>query len=611
MGNNLVFILSFLLISYSFGQSLVTEEETQRAAVKYARLFLNYNDMSQANAVSMKSYTENSHVIMREVEFDNGLCILFSAHKNCLPVLLYSEDKPVLDNLNDLPGGLRDFMDNYAKTILYAFDSLRSSHIHPEWILLLDSTNTANDSRSGTNIYGPLLTTVWGQTGSNCGFVHNAFNHFVPKTDDDCVYDTCPTGCVATAMAQIMKYWNYPVYRPERKEQFDWCNMPDTLYKKRLDSVTNTYVINNSFERERDAIARLMADCGSAAKMDYCFYQCNSFTFPIDARNALVDTFGYHPEAVRRLRSSYSTNNWKNMVISNLRSGIPILYAGVSWKTKEFDMNGHAFVCDGYNESTDKFHFNWGHGGNNNSWCTIDSIIEGSYNWNHLERAVFNIHPNTTQDYCNFEIPLWTHYYYYYSIYGNTTPAPYANVPKTFTRLISVPNDPQFQSSWRTIPTGATSEYAAHEEILLLDGFLAEAGSDFYAHIVPCESCDDRMVNGEISNVVEGGNDNPTDTLSAPKSWKTETIQSDDAALTVYPNPTDDLLFVELRGAEIARVALYDLQGRMVTGAGAHPGAPQQGTTATMNMRNVPAGVYLLRVTGADGKEYHRKIMKR
>ncbi len=90
MRNNLVFIFSFLLFSYSFGQSLVTEEETQRAAVKYARLFLNYNDMSQANAVSMKSYTENSHVIMREVEFDNGLCILFSAHKNCLPVLLYS-----------------------------------------------------------------------------------------------------------------------------------------------------------------------------------------------------------------------------------------------------------------------------------------------------------------------------------------------------------------------------------------------------------------------------------------------------------------------------------------------------------------------------------------
>ena len=92
---------------------------------------------------------------------------------------------------------------------------------------------------------------------------------------------------------------------------------------------------------------------------------------------------------------------------------------------------------------------------------------------------------------------------------------------------------------------------------------------------------------------------------------------TDDAALTVYPNPTDNLLHIELSGAEIARVALYDLQGRMVTGTGTHAGAPQpagapqQGTTATMNMRNVPAGVYLLRVTAADGKEYHQKIVKR
>ena len=105
--------------------------------------------------------------------------------------------------------------------------------------------------------------------------------------------------------------------------------------------------------------------------------------------------------------------------------------------------------------------------------------------------------------------------------------------------------------------------------------------------------------------------DDNGDNNAGTRAKRVTTDITDDAALTVYPNPTDDLLFVELRGAEIARVALYDLQGRMVTGTGAHAGAPQQGTTATMNMRNVPAGVYLLRVTAADGKEYHQKIVKR
>ena len=78
---------------------------------------------------------------------------------------------------------------------------------------------------------------------------------------------------------------------------------------------------------------------------------------------------------------------------------------------------------------------------------------------------------------------------------------------------------------------------------------------------------------------------------------------ADDAALNVYPNPTDDLLHIELSGAEIANIALYDLQGRIIYS----PNSPN----SPMNMRNVPAGVYVVRVTGADGREYHRKIVKK
>ena len=78
--------------------------------------------------------------------------------------------------------------------------------------------------------------------------------------------------------------------------------------------------------------------------------------------------------------------------------------------------------------------------------------------------------------------------------------------------------------------------------------------------------------------------------------------------ISVYPNPTDNLLTVELsNGAGIANAVLYDLQGRIVadmSNAGGHP-------TATVNVRNVPAGVYLLRVTDTDGKEYHQKIVKK
>ena len=156
-----------------------------------------------------------------------------------------------------------------------------------------------------------------------------------------------------------------------------------------------------------------------------------------------------------------------------------------------------------------------GYGGDNNTWCAVDSIIEGNYNWNHFERAVFNIHLGTPQDYCDIEMPLFLHYAQYYNMYGNTTPVPWLNVPLTFTRLTSVPNDPQLPSSWRTIPSGAISEYAAH--------------------IVPCPSCDSRSE----APFATTSSASATDTLAEPKSLQQSASFADDATPKVYPNPAD------------------------------------------------------------------------
>jgi len=110
--------------------------------------------------------------------------------------------------------------------------------------------------------------------------------------------------------------------------------------------------------------------------------------------------------------------------------------------------------------------------------------------------------------------------------------------------------------------------------------------------------------------LVDDNADN-SDNNAGGRAKRTAVNVADNAALNVYPNPTDNLLHIELSGGKIANVALYDLQGRVVTGEDAHAGAPQRGGNVTINMRSVPAGVYLLRVTGTDGKEYQRKIVKR
>ncbi|MDD6186000.1 MAG: T9SS type A sorting domain-containing protein, partial [Bacteroidales bacterium] len=93
------------------------------------------------------------------------------------------------------------------------------------------------------------------------------------------------------------------------------------------------------------------------------------------------------------------------------------------------------------------------------------------------------------------------------------------------------------------------------------------------------------------------------------RAHRTAMDTDNDATLSVYPNPVEDVLFVELRGgAGIANVALYDLQGRIVTGVF---NTPQQVGTATINVRHVPAGVYVLRVTDGEGKEYRQKIVRK
>ena len=95
-------------------------------------------------------------------------------------------------------------------------------------------------------------------------------------------------------------------------------------------------------------------------------------------------------------------------------------------------------------------------------------------------------------------------------------------------------------------------------------------------------------------NYGHGGGDVP--------EWKMLNIR-------IFPNPTDDVLFIELHGgAGIENVALYDLQGRMVETLRA---TSLQGGTATINVRNIPAGVYVLRVTDTDGKEYQQKIVRK
>ena len=195
----------------------------------------------------------------------------------------------------------------------------------------------------------------------------------------------------------------------------------------------------------------------------------------------------------------------------------------------------------------------------------------------------------------------------YYNVLGFTNPEPYENVPGTFTRLASVPDTLNYPASWRTIPNGAVAEYTAHEEILLQNGFVAEEGSDFYAHIVPCPSCSGRqaqqsMIVESVPAPLPSGYDN------MPRQDSSTTAISEPHAkqeLKVRPNPVSGMLHIELPDSEtgIAQITVWNLLGKVVLQK-ENPHAPE------LEVASLPPGMYLLQVRTTTGNGLTAKFVK-
>lgn len=210
----------------------------------------------------------------------------------------------------------------------------------------------------------PFLTTKWDQV--------NPYNLMCPKIGTS----YCPTGCVATAAAQIMKYYNYPAQghgigkyekdgTPQTKEisgVYNWANMKNTY------SNTQTTLTDQT----RD-IATLMADVGAACGMKYTSKYGSAALD--DCASALVNNFRYDSLSLSMcLRYFYDDVEWKGIVYNELANKRPILYAGTSDKEKE--SSGHAFVFHGLN-GEGLVYVNWGWSGTCDGYYDIDLLQPG------------------------------------------------------------------------------------------------------------------------------------------------------------------------------------------------------------------------------------------
>ncbi len=234
-------------------------------------------------------------------------------------------------------------------------DSLYSSHPTPWSAQSLEAiafTAAAEASGASFPAVGPLVQTTWDQT---------------------CYYNaSCPadaggpcghavTGCVATAMAQVMKYWNYPATGTGSNSYIH-----PTYGTLSADFGSTVYRWNDmpvSLSSDNTAVATLLYHCGVAVHM----YYGASSSAAILSPDALVTNFGYSPDGRYVFREDYSDTEWTALMKSELNSLRPVLYRGSG------PAGGHAFILDGF-EGDDYFHINWGWGGYYDGYFYLGSI---------------------------------------------------------------------------------------------------------------------------------------------------------------------------------------------------------------------------------------------
>ena len=191
----------------------------------------------------------------------------------------------------------------------------------------------------------PLLTCKWSQ--------YDPFNKYTPLSNGQ----HTPTGCVATATAQVMFYNKWPKNRPQdyiastgddakKSATYWWDEMKNTTNEMRT-------------EHSRQAVGVLMSDIGKAVNMRY-YYRGSDSNLQY-ACNALRDKFDY---TVRYLDKNFlPANDFLNEVMQEISDGYPVLVVG----------GPHAFVYDGYDEQG-LIHTNWGWGGENDGYFDINIV---------------------------------------------------------------------------------------------------------------------------------------------------------------------------------------------------------------------------------------------
>jgi len=367
--------LTLLLVTF-FILPATAKVIDQVTAEKAAKNFL-YEKLNQKSQVAYKDVVVSTTYTMKDnnvpvyygINFRDGGFVIITADDIVKPVVGYSPTG--FFNPNDPYGNFKDWMTGVTVQVqaYRSRGSVANASNTAQWARLTD-VNFAQSAieKSGKNLE-PLVLSHWDQG--------KYFNTLCPA-DNAGPEGRALTGCVATAMAQVVNYFRYPSSGTGNHAYNTNLNpAPFGHYGVLSVNYTNaTYnydgMVNDPSEANMD-IAKLMYHCGVAVSMNYGPTASGAQTS--DCVGALATHFKYSNTSTSFAQRSTTPNTaWHTLLMTELNAKRPVLYSG---RNPEY---GHCFVADGYQTSSSDtlYHFNWGWSGNNDGFYDINDLNPGN-----------------------------------------------------------------------------------------------------------------------------------------------------------------------------------------------------------------------------------------
>lgn len=407
MKQRFIFLMLAVACCFQVRSAAVTVQDAQSVALNYFKVTvhnLNPHQSLSANLTYTKTEADNTiDFYVFNISPGPGFVIV-SGDDNVIPVLAYSTESNFNSNFNHV--GLNDWVKKVSSIIYHTIQSniLADDRINNLWSAYRQGLVPGSQKTGGI---GPLCSTTWDQENDLSSPPPYIYNQYCPFNNTD--NQRALTGCVATAMAQIMKYWNYPPhgtlshsyddsqasgfthnYGTQTADfastNYDWTHMPNALTTG-----------NSSAEQTQDAaVGTLMYQCGVSVEMDYgddnengsgAFVLQSEAGGSPSAQSAFATYFGYNANTLQgATESNYTSSAWTNLIEGELNAGRVVQYEG------DDNGAGHTWVCDGY-DASDNLHMNWGWNGSADGFFVINNLNAGGYNFNQNDAALIGIQP--------------------------------------------------------------------------------------------------------------------------------------------------------------------------------------------------------------------------